>query len=168
VTDHHPSAIRPLEEVRDVIDYTLRNDRALVLADERAESLKSALRETQDVDALRAQFPDFSFTERVVGRQDSDMDPYVLEAVFQEKKPRQGEPRVGTVIQQDGNYVVYSVIAAAPGRPESIPLADRDAGKIRLAQQAGGADYAAFVYELVRRADVIKSEDALEAQSLFE
>ena len=89
-------------------------------------------------------------------------------AVFDEKKPRPGEPKVGTVITQAGNYAVYSVIAVAPGRPESIPLADRDAGKIRLAQQAGGADYASFVYELVRRADVIKSEEALEQQSLFE
>lgn len=168
VTDHHPSEIRPVDEVRDIIDSTLRNERAVVLADEQAESLKSAMRSNADLDDVQAQFPDYEVLEMIIGRDAAQIDPFVRGAVFDEKKPRPGEPKVGTVITQAGNYAVYSVIAVAPGRPESIPLADRDAGKIRLAQQAGGADYASFVYELVRRADVIKSEEALEQQSLFE
>jgi len=168
VTDHHPSEIRPLDEVRDFIVSTLRNERAIVMADEQAESLKAALRETRDIEAVRAQFPDYQITEQVIGRSDEGVDPYVLQAVFQERKPPADGTRVGTVVAQDGNYVVYSVLAVAPGRPEAIPLAERDAGKVRLAQAAGGADYTAFVLELVRRADVIKSEDVLEQQSLFE
>ena len=55
-----------------------------------------------------------------------------------------------------------------PGRPESIPLADRDAGKLQLVQEAGMADYLAFVQALYERADVVISQDALAAQDLLQ
>ncbi len=55
-----------------------------------------------------------------------------------------------------------------PGRPESIPLAERDAGKLQLAQQGGVSDYLAFVQALYDNADIVISEDALAAQDLLQ
>jgi hypothetical protein len=48
-----------------------------------------------------------------------------------------------------------------PGRPESIPLEERDAGKVRLTSEAGAADYTAVVLELERRADIVVADNAL-------
>ena len=62
---------------------------------------------------------------------------------------------------QEGNYAVFSLSASAPGRPESIPLADRDAGKLQLAQQAGNADFVSFVQALYDNADIIINDDAV-------
>jgi len=63
---------------------------------------------------------------------------------------------------------VYSLEAVLPGRPESIPLAQRDAGKMQLAQDSGIADYVAFLQTLYDDADVIVNEDALAEQDLLQ
>jgi hypothetical protein len=58
--------------------------------------------------------------------------------------------------------------AVVAGRPEAIPLADRDARKEQLESSAGAADYIAYVTELGRRASVERSDDALQQQDLFQ
>ena len=47
-------------------------------------------------------------------------------------------------------------------------MADRDAGKLQLAQEGGVSDYMAFVQALYNRADVVISQDALAAQDLLQ
>jgi hypothetical protein len=106
--------------------------------------------------------------EAVIGRQDTEIDQAIGAAVFGARKPSAGMPTAGTVITLDGNYAVYVVLAFAPGRPESIPLAERDAGKIRLGGQTGSGDYAALIAAIEDRTDIIKSEDALAQPSVFE
>ena len=63
---------------------------------------------------------------------------------------------------------MFSLDAVLPGRPEAIPLTERDAGKLQLAQQAGVSDYIAFVQALYNRAEIVISEDALAAQDMFQ
>ena len=84
------------------------------------------------------------------------------------KKPTQDSPVTGQVPNAAGGYTVFSLDAVLPGRPESIPLADRDAGKLELAQQAGISDYLAFVQALYDKADVSISQDALAAEDRFQ
>jgi hypothetical protein len=59
------------------------------------------------------------------------------------------------------------VNAVMPGRPESIPLTERDARKENLQAQAGAADLNAFVSELERRADIERNEDAFSEQEFL-
>ena len=54
-----------------------------------------------------------------------------------------------------------------PGRPETIPLAERDARKENLQNQSGAADLNAFISELERRADIERNEEAFAAQDLL-
>jgi len=55
-----------------------------------------------------------------------------------------------------------------PGRPEAIPLADRDARKDELEATAGAADFTAFVTELALRAEIERSDTALQQQDFFQ
>ena len=48
-----------------------------------------------------------------------------------------------------------------PGRPETIPLAERDQRKEELQNAAGASDYIAFVNELTRKASIERNDDAL-------
>jgi hypothetical protein len=75
---------------------------------------------------------------------------------------------VGTATAQNGNVVLFNVIEILPGRPEMIPLAERDAGKLQLSSRSGDLDYAAFVSELEKAVDIVRSQDVLERQNLFE
>ncbi len=92
----------------------------------------------------------------------------MLSEIFRARKPLPAKTRIGETISSDGDYVVFMISAVLPGRPEAIPLADRDAGKEQLQSRAGAADFTAYVNELELRADIEKSEEALQQQNLFQ
>ena len=96
------------------------------------------------------------------------MDPQVAAAIFRAKKPNMQGPVNDVVGSNTGSYTVFSLDAVLPGRPESIPVADRDAGKQQLAQQAGGADYTAFVQALYEQADVVINQDIVAGSDLLQ
>jgi hypothetical protein len=104
----------------------------------------------------------------VMVREDPAIDSRLRAAVFRHKKPLPEEPRIGTVVTEDSKYAVYSVTGFAPGRPESVPLAERDAGKLQLGQQSGSRDLTALILDLERRADIVKSADVLAQETPFE
>ena len=83
------------------------------------------------------------------------------------KKPTQDAPTTGSANNQAGGITVYSIDAVLPGRPESSPLADRDAGKLELGAQAGQNEYLAFLQALYNRADIVIGEDVLAQEDLF-
>jgi len=60
------------------------------------------------------------------------------------------------------------ITAVVPGRPESIPLADRDARKDDLEAKSGAADFSAYVAELGQRASIERSDEALQQQDFFQ
>jgi peptidyl-prolyl cis-trans isomerase D len=164
VTEHHEEARRPLQEVKADIVASLQSERALNIIEDRSRRLREALEEGRDFAdmafQLEAEFtPDMVLTR--FENEDVDVDPAVADAVFRAKKPTPGKGRLGSTISTTGNYVVYMVSAVIPGRPESIPLAERDRRKEELQQVAGASDYNAFINELERNADIERSEDAL-------
>ena len=87
--------------------------------------------------------------------------------MFNARKPKPDQPTTGLAITRTGVYAVYSISDVIPGRPESIPRAERDAGKKSLTQQSGNADYMAFVSQLEADADVAIIESALEQPDFF-
>ena len=102
-----------------------------------------------------------------MSRGDEQLDQFVSVAVFTAVKPTQDEPTTGTTRNGDGGYTVYSVEAVLPGRPEALPLDQRDAGKSQLTDQAGIGEFIAFVQALRENADIIINEDAVAATDLL-
>ena len=58
-------------------------------------------------------------------RNAQDMDQSIAVAIFTAIKPTEDGPTRGSTRNDAGGYTVYSLDAVLPGRPESIPLADR-------------------------------------------
>jgi hypothetical protein len=96
-----------------------------------------------------------------------ETDQFVSVAVFTAEKPSQESPTVGSTRNSEGGYTVYSVEAVLPGRPESLPVEQRDAGKQQLTDQAGVAEFLAFVQALRENAEVIVNEDAIAATDML-
>ena len=92
----------------------------------------------------------------------------MLFEVFAAGRPTQAAPVRGRVRNIAGGYTVYDLEAVLPGRPESIPLAERDSRKVQLAQQSGAGDYRAFVQALYDDADIAINNDMLAAQDLLQ
>ncbi len=167
VTNYNQAAPLPLADVRDTIVSRIRNDRARAIAEEKTATLQAALRDGQEFASAAEEAGAGEATTTTIRRDDEEIDASVRDAVFRMKKPLPGEPRIGTAQTSDGDLAVFAVTGFAPGRPEAIPVAQRDEGKLQLAQQAGQSDYVAFVMELERRADVVRNRDAIAQQSLF-
>lgn len=168
VTDYQDASRLPLAEVREQIVNALKSERAFAIANERVAQIENSLRAGTSMDESAAGVEDVTTRTVAISRQAADGDPRIRAAVFQEKKPAPGEPRIGTVVTQGGNYAVYSVTSFAPGRPESIPLAERDNMKLQLGFESGSQDFASLIMQLERQAEIVKSEDVLAADSLFE
>ncbi|MBT8079546.1 MAG: SurA N-terminal domain-containing protein [Gammaproteobacteria bacterium] len=161
VTEHREARRRPLDEVREEIVAAIKSRKAEAIVRERSDVLQAALLSGAEFSQAAADANAKIMPATVTGRDNDDIDSRILEAVFAVKKPTGSTPRVGTAVTQTGDHAVFVVTAAAPGRPEAIPLAERDARKNDLAQDSGIADLNAFLFELERNADITKSESAL-------
>ncbi|MGB5245117.1 MAG: SurA N-terminal domain-containing protein [Woeseia sp.] len=168
VTNYQAAQRLPLTDVRDSIVAAIKSDRARKIIAEKAANLQAALRDGQEFAAAAEAVAASNVSTTVVTRDNNEIDGNVRQAVFQVKKPKPDQPRIGNVRMANGDEAVFAVTAYAPGRPESIPVEQRDAGKRQLAGQAGQADYAALVFELERQADIVRNEEALEQQSLYQ
>ena len=125
------------------------------------------LRRGDDIDAAAASMGAVVSATAIVGRTDGTLDARLLAAIFRSKKPVDGKPRIGGSFTQTEDYAVFSLEGVAAGRPESIPLADRDARKQALATQSGTADFTAFISELQQRAVIVKSDDIMQPEDTF-
>ena len=162
VTDYHEAARRSVDEVRDDIVFNLQSARALNVIEDRARRLREALDEGQDFETMAYELEAAFQPDLTLNRLSEGVDAAVLDSIFRLKKPSPGNARLGSTITTEGDYAVFMVNAVVPGRPESIPLADRDQRKEELQRQSGSADLDAFISELVRNAAIERSEDAIE------
>ena len=168
VSQHNEATRLPLEDVRDDIEAMVRTQEAEQILIERAEQILAAIAAGEDF-GIAAEAAGATVSEpRLVTRQETEVDQLVVFEVFAAAKPKQDAPVIGRVRGLDGTYTIYSLEAVLPGRPESIPLAQRDAGKAQLAQDSGVGDYLAFLQALYDEADVIINEDALQEQDLLQ
>ena len=168
VTAYHEASRQPLEDVHEQIVDAIRTQEAQIVVFGRAEQLQVALDAGEEFGPAAEAASATVSAPTLLGRTSEDVDSSVLARIFTSKKPSQDSPVIGQVANVDGGFTVFSLDAVLPGRPESIPLADRDRGKLELAQQGGSSDYYAFVQELYDAADIAISEDVLAAQDLFQ
>ena len=168
VTRHNEATRQPLADVRDQIEAFVRSQQAEGLLAARADRILAAIEAGEDF-GVAAEAAGATVGEpQLLSRQQPDIDQLVVFEVFAASKPAQDAPIRDRVRGLDGTYTVYSLEAVLPGRPESIPLPQRDAGKAQLAQESGVGDYLAFLESLYSEAEVNINQDALEEQELLQ
>ena len=168
VTAYHEASRLPLADVREQIVETIKAREAEIIVFNRSEKMLAALDAGEDFGVAAEAVGAAVSAPQLLSRQQQEFDQAVVTQIFLAKKPTADSPVRGMVANVGGGYTVFSLDAVIPGRPESIPLADRDAGKLQLAQEGGVSDYMAFVQALYNRADVVISQDALAAQDLLQ
>jgi len=168
VIEHREATRQPLDEIRDVVAAELKAQRAESMMADMAEEILAGLDAGMDFAAAAEAVGATPSGPIVMSRNAQDVDQSVAFAVFTALKPAAGEPTTGRTRNDDDGYTVYSIDAVIPGRPEAIPVADRDAGRMQLANERGIAEFIAFVQALRASADVSINEDALAAQDLFQ
>jgi peptidyl-prolyl cis-trans isomerase D len=167
VTQHRPATRQPLDDVRDQVVEALKTQRAEDLMAAKADEIIAAIENGAEF-AEAAEAVGATAAEPTLMSRDAEAaDQYISVAVFTAAKPGQDEPTIGKTRNGTGGYSVYSIDAVIPGRPETLPLDQRDAGKLQLTDESGFGDFVAFVQALRENAEVIINEDALAASDLL-
>jgi peptidyl-prolyl cis-trans isomerase D len=167
VANYYEAKRQPIEDVRELIVGALRTQEARNIVVGKVDQLLAMLADGAAFEESAIPLGAEVTAPALLTRQSESPEQAILLEVFNARKPTAGEPTTGTAITRTGEYVVYSVSEVMPGRPESIPLAERDAGKNALTQQSGVEDFNAFVSQLQQDADVVVSDDALTEQEFF-
>ncbi len=168
VVNYEPAKRQSLEEVREDVVATLRLQQAETILAGRAEQMLAAVEGGEDF-AAAAAAAGFEVAEpQLLTRTDQEVDQALMFDAFAAGKPGEATPVIRKVRLQDGRFAVYSLDAVLPGRPESIPLAERDQRKLQLAQQSGIGDFQAFVRALHDDADIVVNADVLAPADLFQ
>jgi len=168
VTSHEPASRQPLEAVREEVTAAIRNQKAAGIVFDRATQLMQALENGEEFGPAAEAAGAVVSAPALLSRQSTEPDRTVVARIFTARKPAQDAPVYEQVANEAGGYTVFSLEAVLPGRPESIPQEDRFAGKEQLAQQAGGADYLAFVQSLVENADIDINDSVVAATDLLQ
>ncbi len=167
VSNYHEATRQPMEDVREIIVSALKDSKGRNIASGKTDQLLAALADGANFEGT-ASAVDAVFTPAALfTRQSDNPDQAILVAVFNARKPSVHQPTTGTVITSTGEYAVYSISEVIPGRPESIPLAERDAGKTALTQRSGQSDYNALVSQLEADADIAISDSALQTPDIL-
>jgi peptidyl-prolyl cis-trans isomerase D len=168
VTTYNEAKRQPLDEVRDEVLTALTSQEAEFIMVTRAEQMLAAVAAGDDF-GQAAESAGLAVSEpQILSRQDQNIDQALMFDVFAAGKPTTDSPLTGRVRTLDGAYVVYSLDAVLPGRPEAIPLVERDEGKLVIAQQSGVSDFQAFVVSLHENADIVINDDLLAANDQFQ
>jgi len=167
VTRHNPAQRQPIDNVRAEIEETLHAQQAEALLAQRAENMLMSLNNGVEFAAAAEGVGATVEEATVILRGSEDVDGALRVAVFTAEKPTQDNPTRGRTRNGEGGYTVFSLEAVIPGRPEAIPQADRDTGKLQITDQEGIGELIAFVQALRDNADVVINEDALAAQDLL-
>jgi peptidyl-prolyl cis-trans isomerase D len=162
VSQYYEATRQPIDEVRELIVGALKASKSREIVSGKTDQLLAALAEGADFEAAANQAGAVVTPPTLVGRQSKSPDPAILIEVFNARKPLADQGTTGTAITRAGAYTVYRVVDVIPGRPDSIPQAERDAGKTTLSQQSGFQDYTAYVSQLEAEADISIRDSALE------
>lgn len=167
VVTHYEATRKPIEDVRELIVAGLKASMARDIVNGKTDQLLAALADGADFDEAAMASGAVITSPMLVGRQSQSPDQAILVEVFNARKPKPDQATMGIAVTRAGVVAVYSISEVIPGLPESIPRAERDAGKTSLRQRSGNADYSAFVSQLKADADVSISDSALKQPDIF-
>ena len=167
VSTYHEATRQPIEDVRELIVSAIKVSKGREIAGSKTDQLLASLAEGSSFESAARLAGAVLTPATQVSRQSDTPDETILIEVFNTKTPTGDQPVTGTAITRTGEYAVFSLMEVIPGRPESVPQAERDNGKTTLTRQSGFQDYTAFVSQLEADADVSISDSALEEQDFF-
>jgi len=168
IQKYNESQIKPLSEVRDTIISDMKIVSAEILANDIATRLEDQFLNNGNIEETVNGLDSVTLRNVFMNRASEDEDFMLQASVFGEKRPQEGQFRVGTVIMSNSNYAVYSVDESIYGVPETIPQEERDEARNQLNQQSGITDYTALISELAMRAKISRNEEIISSSSLFD
>lgn len=164
VANHQPSQAKPLAEVREQIETELRTNAAREAAQAKAAAVLAKLEQGASWDAVAAELKLNPAGKRFIGRQDGIAPQGIVNAAFDVAPSRisEAKPYYGDVLTDEGNYAVIAVSQVRNGEVSEESAEARTARRRRVDRQVGGEEFAAYVAETQRTAEVVRNNKIFE------
>ena len=164
VANHKPAEPRPVAEVRPQIEELLKRQ---AMRDAAAKQGQEVLARVKSGDAWAAVTSEFKLQpagKRFVTRQDQVAPAAVLRAAFDVPRGEVSEekPYVAGTATDDGNFAVWSLFAVRAPDASSEPAEGKNARQQQTARQAGNEEFATYLKEAERTADIEKNPRVFE------
>lgn len=151
VIDHREASTRPLDEVREEIIATLRQERARKAAMASAEAAAEKLRGGADWAELGGETPE---ELGLVGRNDAKMPVSIQTVAFTLPAPAEGRPSLGTAVLEDGDAAIVRVTRLEPGETTPGESGSGDQERSMLTQLLGRHASDAVLEDMEQRAKI--------------
>ncbi len=162
VTDHRPSEVKPLEDVRAEIVAQLRNEEGISLAMLAGSTAVDTLNDGGDIESLNLPGVTGWQKQQGIRRGAAELPADLAAAVFRASAGNDGAggEYLGLLLS-NGDFAIYRVTASRPGSPDDYTAEDRSIRKQQLAGRLGGSQATALVETLVKNASVSVAPDLL-------
>ena len=163
VTEHRPSAQRPLEDVKGEIEQALRAQRARDAALEAAKAAAARVNSGETLTDVAQSLGQQPMGGRTVTRTEEALPPELLDAVFTSAPPAGGKPASGVAALPGGDVALFVVSAVRPGSIASPEAAAALPGRAQqAAEQMALTEFSAYVAELERKAKIKRNPKLFE------
>lgn len=162
VTEHTPSALRPLDEVREQVRADLEADRLAKVARERADALLERAKSGESLDALAGELGVVAQESLGVARRAGFPDPAIANEAFRLlPAPDDGTADVGLAELGGGRFALVVTTKVTPG--DLAPFTDDIRAQVRaqIAQLRGEAERLAFIKALRGQFEITIAEERL-------
>lgn len=162
VTDHAPSALRPLAEVREQVLADLQADRLASVARERAEALLERARKGESLEALATELGVVPQDSNGVSRQAGFPDPAIATEAFRLLPLEAGKPAdVGLAALSGGRFALVVTTKVTPGDTSTLTPDVRSQIRAQVARMRGDMERQAYVKALRSQFEITVAEERL-------
>lgn len=156
VIDHRPAKPKPLAEVRDEIEEQLRRQAMRDAAAKQGADAVARLKKGESWDHVMSDLKLQPAGRRFVTRQDQIAPMAVLNAAFEVPRDQvqPDKPYIGGTVTDQGNYAVWSLTAVRTPDVSAEPAEQKDTRRRQLARQLGNEEFATYLREAERNADI--------------
>ena len=155
VAEHQPSVVQPLEEVRELVEASVRAQKAGTIAQERGGELLTRLKAGESSNDVAADFGVEVQQTGLLKRGSSEVSAELLAEIYRMPHPVDGKENYRGLMLADGGYAALRLDKVEAGRADTIPQDARDQRKKTLAEQSGGNSLSALVTDLREKANAI-------------
>ncbi|TVR62450.1 MAG: peptidylprolyl isomerase [Candidatus Competibacteraceae bacterium] len=155
VREHQPAAPLTLEEAREDIVATLREQQAREALSRDIETVRTRVAQGEHLQTLATEFGGEFRDAGLVGRDALAVDRTVLDAAFRLPQPEAGQMALGSVILTNGDRAVLGVTQVVPGRLDAFSEEERQILTRQLAQQMGVEQFDSLLASLRQNTKIV-------------
>ncbi len=152
--DYKPAATKPLEEVKTEINLAVQSNKAKAQTKQLAETIKEALKNGDDINALAEQNQLTVESKTGLTRNSRELPWMINQAVFKAAKPTADKPTIVIADKLDGSQAIVKLTKVEMGAMSESDKQKQSLAEMNISRAFGQSLFAAVLSGLKEKAEV--------------